>query len=82
MGKYWSKEGTSEVKETEVIKIEGSGNTVYTEHLTHLQNISIAVSIVAIILVIGVVCFTIKKCRDHTKNAQRKAVQRALARGL
>lgn len=82
MGKWWSKEESAELKETEIINVKGNGNTVYTEHLAHLQNISIAVSIVAVILVAIVLFFIVRKCMDYSRKRQQKIIQKALARGL
>lgn len=79
MGKFWSKDASPEVKDTEVINVQGNGNVVMTEHLQHLQNISIAISIVAVIVVVGVLIFVICWSLAYCKKKQQRIWQRAIA---
>lgn len=82
MGKFWSKEASPENTETELINIQGNNNVIMSEHLQHLQNISIGVSIVAIIVVVGVIIFVTCWCRAYYKKKQERMLQKAIARGL
>lgn len=82
MGKWFSKETSPEVKTTEIISIQGSNNQISTEHLTHLENISIAITVVAIILVIGSLFILFKCLAKWNKKRQIKMLQHAMARGL
>ena len=82
MGKWWSKDASPEIKETELLEINGNGNTINTTHLQHLENISIAVSVVAILLVVGAVIFLICRCLSYIRERERKNLQKAIARGL
>lgn len=82
MGKWWSKETSPEVKETELLEINENGNTINTTHLQHLENISVAVSVVAVLLVIGALIFVVCRCLSYIKRRERRALQKAIARGL
>lgn len=82
MGKWFSKETSPEIKTTEVINISGNNNHIATEHLNHLQNISIAITVVAILLVIGALFCVIKYCAKWNKKRNTRLMQQAIARGL
>lgn len=80
MGKWWSKDASPEVKETEVVNVQGNGNTIFTEHLQHLENINLAVSVIAILLIVGIVIFILKKCISTVKKHMQSNMQRAMAK--
>lgn len=79
---WFAKENSPSVEESENIIIEGSNNVVGTQHLAHLENINLGVSVIAVILVLGIVFFSIKKCLRCIKQKHQRQLQKAIAQGL
>lgn len=79
---WFKTENSPSIEENEKIIVEGNNNVVGTQHLEHLQSINVTLSIIAIILVGGVVFYLIKKCWNCIKNKQRRILQKAISQGL